>query len=137
MRSFKERIIHTVLFEIGAVAVVAPAIAWIAGTPLSDASAVSIALSIIATTCNYVWTMIFDHFVPTRRRSFTARAVQAIGFELIISIFAIPLFYFFAGATLLQAVILDVGSIGFFVVYAIAYNWVFDRVMLRIEGSSA
>ncbi|WP_165492751.1 PACE efflux transporter [Lichenihabitans psoromatis] len=137
MRSIKERIVHTLLFEIGAIASVSPAIAWMTGRSMAEASAVSLALSVVATICNYCWTIFFDRMFPTRHRNFLTRAAQAIGLEFIITLFAVPLFYFFAGATLLQAFILDFGSIGFFIVYAMAYNWVFDRVMLRIEASSA
>jgi uncharacterized membrane protein len=137
MRSIQERIIHTVLFEIGAVAVASPVIAWTTGTPLFDAGAVSIALSVVATICNYVWTMAFDRWVPSRRRNLRTRIAQAVGLEFIISLVAIPIFYEFAGATLLQALILDLGGTGFFILYGMGYNWLFDRIMLRIEASAA
>lgn len=137
MRSITERVIHTTLFELGAVAAVSPVIAWATGTALARAGALSLVLSAIATACNYGWTFAFDRLVPTRRRTLRERVAQAVGLEIIISVFAIPLFVLFAEATLLEAVLLDLGGAGFFVVYSMAYNLVFDRIMQRVEAASA
>lgn len=137
MRSITERVIHTALFEIGAVTAVSPVIAWTTGTSLARAGALSLAVSAIAIACNYGWTFAFDRLAPTRSRTLGQRIAQAAGLELIISVFAIPLSVLFADATLLQAVLLNLFGAGFFVVYAIAYNWTFDRIMQRVEAVSA
>lgn len=135
MRSRRERVIHIVLFEIGAVAAVAPVIAWVTGTPLTRAGALSLVLSAIATACNYGWTFAFDRLVPTRSRSLGERIAQAVGLELIIGVFAIPLFVLLAGATPLRAVLLYLGGAGFFIVYSMAYNGLFDAIMRRVDAS--
>ena len=137
MRSIAERVIHAVLFEVGAVAAVSPVIAWATGTPLARAGALSLVLSAIATACNYGWTVAFDRLVPTRRRTLGERVAQAVGLELIIGVFAVPLLVFFADATLVEALLLDLGGAGFFIVYSMAYNWLFDRIMQRVEAASA
>jgi uncharacterized membrane protein len=135
MRSIRERVVHMVLFEIGAIAVVSPVVAWATGTPLAEAGVISLGLALIATSCNFAWTLAFDRLVPTRRRGFRLRALQAIGLEIVIGLFAIPVFYFAAHATLTQALLLDLGGSGFFIIYAMIYNWTFDRVMLSLGAA--
>ena len=136
MRSLRERLIHTVLFEALAIAVVTPTVVGLTGAALADAGTLSIAVSVGAVVANYGWTMLFDRLVPTRRRGFGLRFLQAAGLEAIITAFTLPLILWFTGIGFWAAVALDLGGVAFFLVFAMLYNAAFDAVMLRIVARS-
>ena len=57
-----------------------------------------------------------------------------MGLELIIAAFTVPLVLLLTDARIVQAIMLDLGGIGFFVLFGMAYNAAFDAVMLRVIG---
>ena len=134
MRSTRERLLHTALFEAFAILIATPTVAWITDAPLGRAGLLSLLVSLGAMLANYVWTLIFDRLVPTRRRGLWLRAAQAVGLELIIAAFTVPLVLLLTDARIVQAIMLDLGGIGFFVLFGMAYNAAFDAVMLRVIG---
>ena len=137
MRSIRERVVHAILFEIIANVIVTPAAMLLTGAPLVSAGALSLAISLGAMVSNYLWTWLFDTFVPSRRRGIFLRVVQAVGLEAIIAAFSIPLIMAFTGVPFWQAAVLDVGAIGFFIVFTMIYNVVFDAIMLRVLATAA
>ncbi len=132
MRSRRERVIHAVLFEALAVAMVAPALTAITGAGLADTFLLSVLVSVGAVTANYIWTRLFDRWVPTRQRGGLLRLAQAIGLELILTTYTVPLFMLFTGSGLWEALVLDFSGVAFFIVFGAAYNALFDAVWLRI-----
>ena len=136
MRSLRERLIHTALFEALAVVVVTPAVMGLTGAAVADAGTLSVVVSVGAVVANYGWTMLFDRFVPTRRRGLWLRFLQAAGLEAIIMAYTLPLILWFTGIGFWSAVALDLGGVAFFLAFAMLYNAAFDGVMLRIAARS-
>ena len=134
MRSLRERLIHTALFEALAIAVVTPAVVALTGAALADAGTLGIAVSLCAVVANYGWTMLFDRLVPTRRRGVWLRFLQAAGLEVLITAYSLPLILWFTGIGVWAALALDLGGVAFFLVFAMLYNAAFDAVMLRIAA---
>lgn len=134
MRSLRERLIHTALFEALAIAVVTPAVVALTGAALADAGTLGIAVSLGAVVANYGWTMLFDRLVPTRRRGVWLRFLQAAGLEVLITAYSLPLILWFTGIGVWAALALDLGGVAFFLVFAMLYNAAFDAVMLRIAA---
>ena len=133
MRSSRERVLHTLLFEIIAVAIMTPAFAAFTGASTAHSGTLSVAISIGAVMANYIWTLVFDRWVPTRRRSLGQRFLQAAGLEAIIAVYTIPLVMGLTGATIRTAVALDAAALVFFLVYGMLYNAAFDAVMRRLD----
>ncbi len=129
MRSLRERIVHTTFFELIAIAIATPSIGAVTGASPADSGALSVSISVGAVVANYLWTLVFDRWVPTRRRSLGLRALQAAGLEVALAFYTVPLTMWFTGVNLTAALALDAAALVFFLVYGIAYNSVFDTVM--------
>lgn len=137
MRTFRERVIHTLLFEAIAVAIMTPAFGALTGASAGESGTLSVLISIGAVAANYLWTMVFDRWVPTRRRSLDQRFLQAAGLEAVIAVYTIPLAMGLTGASFRTAVALDAAALVFFLVYGMAYNAAFDAVMRRLDRRRA
>ena len=133
MRTLRERVIHTLLFEAIAIAIMTPAFGALTGASAAHSGVLSVLISIGAVVANYGWTLAFDRWLPTRRRSFGQRLLQSIGLEAVITVYTIPLVMGLTGASFRTAVALDAAAVAFFLVYGMAYNAVFDAAIRRLE----
>ena len=131
MRTWKERVAHMTLFEIGGLLIVTPLASWLSGHGLLEIGGLAIVIATMAMLWNLVWNRLFDVWVPSRRRSFTQRLAQAVGFELGLLVTTLPLIAWWLDISLLEALVMDIGFIVFFLLYAMAFNTLFDRIMLR------
>lgn len=131
MRSWKERVAHTSLFETGGLLIVTPLASWLSGHGVLEIGGLAAVIATMAMLWNLVWNRIFDVWVPSRRRSFMQRLVQAAGFELGLLMTTLPLIAWWLQVGLGEALVMDLGFIVFFLIYAMAFNTLFDRFMLR------
>ena len=63
-----------------------------------------------------------------RRRTLRRRVAHAIGFEGGMVAMTLPLIAWWLGMGWWEALLTDLGLMAFFLVYAFAFNWVFDHV---------
>ncbi|MDF3936114.1 multidrug/biocide efflux PACE transporter [Pseudomonas citronellolis] len=132
-KSLKERLFHAVLFEFIALVICAPTLAWLMGQPLAHVGALTLMFSLIATLWNMVYNALFDR--AQRRigfsRTLPVRVLHASLFELGLIFMLVPLAAWWLGVGLLEAFILDIGLILFFLPYTIVFNWVYDALRAR------
>jgi uncharacterized membrane protein len=133
MRTSADRIRHTLLFEIIGLVTCAPLASWILGKGLAQIGALSIVLSLTAMCVNYIYNLVFDIALvrlgrPVNLRPTWMRVIHAILFETSLLILAIPLVAWWLDMTLWMAFLTNLGFSLFFLVYAFAYNWVYDVV---------
>lgn len=93
----------------------------------------SIAISMTAMVCNYLYNLIFDKALvalnrPVNVRPAWMRVLHAILFELSLLTITVPFVAWWLDLTLWHALIADIGFALFFLVYAFVYNWVYDIV---------
>lgn len=93
----------------------------------------SIAISMTAMVCNYLYNLIFDKVLvalkhPVNVRPAWMRALHAVLFELSLLTITVPFVAWWLDLTLWHALIADIGFALFFLVYAFVYNWVYDIV---------
>ncbi|WP_163648196.1 PACE efflux transporter [Modicisalibacter sp. 'Wilcox'] len=131
MRSWRERVVHTLLFEAGGLVMVTPLASWLTGHGMDEMGALAVGLATAAMAWNLVWNRGFDALVPTRRRSVGQRFTQAFGFELGLLVMTLPVVAWWMGISLEEAFWLDLGFMLFFLAYAMLFNTLFDRVMRR------
>ncbi|WP_188565583.1 multidrug/biocide efflux PACE transporter [Undibacterium terreum] len=140
-RSMWERSFHAVLFEISAIAISAPLLVGVMGITLSDAGMLTIFVSLIAMLWNLVFNILFDralrHWQLTRNMK--ARVVHATAFELGLLLMVVPLAAWWLNLSLLEAFVLDIGLILFFLPYTLIFNWAYDnlRAILLRHRSAA
>ena len=92
-RSFKERVLHATLFEVIAVVVCAPLLAWAMGKSLAHMGALTLMFSAIAMLWNMIFNVLFD--AAQRRMGFErglwARISHALLFEAGLILVLVPL----------------------------------------------
>lgn len=135
-KSLKERLFHAVLFELIAVAICAPTLAWLIDQPLGHMGAMTLMFSAIATLWNMLFNAGFDRAQQRMgfSRTLPVRVLHASLFELGLIFMLVPLAAWWLSVSLLEAFILDIGLILFFLPYAIVFNWVYDVLRERWVG---
>ncbi|TBU72480.1 hypothetical protein DNK06_20265 [Pseudomonas daroniae] len=132
-RSFKERVLHATLFEVIAVAVCAPLLAWAMGKSLAHMGALTLMFSAIAMLWNMIFNVMFD--AAQRRMGFErglwARISHALLFEAGLILVLVPLAAWWLSISLVAAFFLDIGLILFFLPYTLGYNWAYDSLRER------
>lgn len=126
--STQERIFHSILFEVIALSLLIPLGSFFSGFDMGSVTGLAVVLSLTAMCWNYVYNIIFDKYFDTNRieRSFPMRMGHATVFELGLLIVTLPIIMWMLDLDFITALILDIGMIIFFIIYAIVYNWCYD-----------
>ncbi len=81
------------------------------------------------------WNLIFNYLFErweqrrgNQGRSIGIRLLHALGFEGGLVIFLVPIIALWLDVSLLEALLMDLGLLAFFLVYTFVFNWVFDGV---------
>lgn len=141
MRTFADRLRHAVSFEILGVLLITPLAALVLDHGVFDLGVVTVGSATIAMLWNYGYNWLFDHAMQrltggTQKRP-ALRLVHAVLFELGLLAMLAPFIAGWLGVGLWQAVLLDLGFAGFYVVYALAFNWGYDRLFPLPEWQAA
>lgn len=132
-RSLPERIGHSLAFEGIAVLICAPALAWFMGKPLLQLGALTLMFSTVAMLWNVLFNYLFDRAQSHLgfERGLWVRASHALLFEGGLVIMLVPLAAWWLSVSLLEALLLDIGLILFFLPYTMAFNWIYDVLRAR------
>lgn len=131
-RTFAERILHAVGFEVIAIAICAPLAAWIMDKPLFQMGALAIMLSTVAMVWNIIYNAGFDKIFPmAQKRRLPLRVAHALGFEGGFILIGLPLAAWMLDISLLQAFMVEIGFFLFFLPYTVIYNWMYDTLRAR------
>ncbi|WP_394780307.1 multidrug/biocide efflux PACE transporter [Undibacterium sp.] len=140
-KSLWERGLHAVLFEVTAILISAPLLVGVMGISLSAAGMLTIFVSLAAMLWNVIFNMAFDRVLRRLQlvRDLKLRIAHAMAFELGLLLMVVPMAAWWLDISLLQAFVLDIGLILFFLPYTLVFNWVYDvvRDMLVRRGMLA
>jgi uncharacterized membrane protein len=140
MRTTRDRIRHALSFEIIALVVITPIGAWAFGLPLDQIGVVALVSATIATGWNYLYNLLFDHALLRLAghvgKSIPIRIVHALLFEGGLLVILLPFIAWYLGISLLTAFLMDVSFAAFYLVYAFAFNWLYDLVFPLPSESS-
>lgn len=132
MRSAADRIRHAISFEIIGLVLITPLGAWALGRPTQDIGLVGVVSATIATVWNSVYNYVFDlvlqRTMGTTEKRISARVCHAILFEAGLLVVLMPFVAWYLAVPLWQAFVIDIGFALFYVVYAFAFNWAYDRL---------
>lgn len=125
----KERIFHSLLFEVIAFILLTTAGKLISDKPVMHISGLAITLSILAMTWNYIFNILFDKAFGYNRiqRTLRIRVLHIFLFEVGMLIYSLPLFMWVLDIRFLQAFIYDIAAMVFFLFYGFVYNWLYDH----------
>lgn len=132
-RSLPERIAHALAFEGIALLICAPAMAWFMGKPLLHLGVLTLMFSTVAMLWNMLFNYLFDRAQSHLgfERGLWVRASHALLFELGLIVVLVPLAAWWLSIGLLEALLLDIVLILFFLPYTMAFNWIYDLVRVR------
>jgi uncharacterized membrane protein len=130
MQGLKRKLIYVTLFEAFAIALSTLLLKLMSDAPTLHTGAAAVAASAAAMAWNYVYTLMFEAWEARQQRkgrSVLRRICHAIGFEAGLLIVLVPLFAWLLDTSLLEALMLNLAMIVFFLVYAFIFNLAFDK----------
>ncbi|MCQ4347687.1 multidrug/biocide efflux PACE transporter [Pseudomonas stutzeri] len=132
-RSLGERIGHALAFELIALLICAPALAWLLGKPLLQLGLLTLMFSTVAMLWNMLFNWLFDRAQQRLgfRRDLRVRLCHALLFETGLIVVLVPLAAWWLSIGLLEALLLDIGLILFFLPYTLAFNCGWDGLRER------
>jgi len=132
MRTSKDRIRHTLLFEAIALAIVTPAGALLFDLSFASMGILSVLASLVATVWNYLYNYGFDHamlrLTGSTAKSLPLRVFHAVAFEAGMLAIMLPLVAWYLGISLYTAFMMDILLAAFFMVYAFIFNYAYDWI---------
>ena len=127
MQGFKRRVIYVSSYEIIGLTISSLGLALLSGTQLTHTGPLAIFITTIAVS----WNLIFEAWEKrqlSRQRTVKRRIVHAIGFQLTLIVFLIPLIAWWMKISFLDAFLLDAALIVIIPIYTFIFNWSFDRI---------
>ena len=132
MRSTSDRVRQALSFEIIGLLIAAPLFAWVFGHPLNEIGPLAILGATAATIWNYLYNLFFDHLLRrmtgTPKKTLPIRVVHAFLFETTLLVLLLPLFAWWLGITLVEALVMDISFAAFYLVYAFVFTWAYDTL---------
>jgi len=138
-KSLYERFLHAVLFEVVALLLCEPVMSWLLGVSFAHAGLLTLMISLVAMTWNVIFNTLFDRLerrwkAPAAERSFSVRIAHAVAFEAGLILAVVPMAAWWLNIGLIEAFVLDIGLVLFFLPYTLVFNWCYDKMragMLR------
>ena len=127
----RRRVLQALLYEIFAIAFVAPVLWWLFGRSPLSTLALTMCLSAIALAWNFGFNALFEAWESRQvsgERTWQRRAVHGIVFEIGLGLFIIPVMAWWLKIGVWEALLADIGIMLFFLGYTVVFTWCFDRV---------
>ncbi|GAB2208765.1 PACE efflux transporter [Roseibium sp. ROS1] len=132
MRSPLDRLRQALSFEIIALVLAVPLATVAFGVPMHDVGVVGVVSATIATLWNVVYNFVFDvtykRLTGETLKTLIVRIIHSIFFEIGLLIVLMPFIAWYLGVSLWQALVMDLFFVAFYLVYAFAFNWVYDKL---------
>lgn len=131
-RSTADRLRHTVLFELFLIALLAPLMSLLLERSIVELGLLALVISLKAMLINLIYNYYFDKWdvskgrIPTQR-SLPLRIIHAVGLELTLTATSLPLIMLWLGLSLWQALLMDLAMIMAVMLYALVFNWIYDK----------
>lgn len=132
MRTTPDRIRHAISFEVIGLLLVVPLGTIGFGIAAQHVGVIALVASLIATLWNYLYNLLFDRALKrwtcTVHKTVVMRIIHAVMFELGLLVVTLPLIAIYLGIGLWQALVMDMAFVVFYLIYAFAFNWAYDRI---------
>jgi uncharacterized membrane protein len=131
VQGLKRKLVYVISFEVIAIALSSTLLRLLSHSSLVYAGAAAVGASVIAMSWNFVYNTLFEAWEARQARkgrSVLRRAMHALGFEAGLVVMLVPLFAWVLGVGLLEALVLNLAMILFFLAYNFLFNLAFDRL---------
>lgn len=129
MQGLKRKVVYAASYELIGMAISALGLALLSGSAPSRTGPLSLMITTVAVCWNMAYNYLFECWEQRqlqRNRSVRRRIAHALGFQLTLLVYLIPLIAWWMGITLAQALLLDLALIGIIPCYTLVFNWAFD-----------
>ena len=133
-KTLRERIVHAVLYEVCAMAMLVPLGSWLANADMAHMGMLGLMMSTIAMLWNMLFNALFERLERRYhwRRTPAVRSLHAIGFEGGMLLLTLPVIAWWLECSLWQALVMDIGVLLFFLPYTYVFNWSYDHARARL-----
>ncbi|HEJ7131474.1 TPA: PACE efflux transporter [Serratia marcescens] len=131
MQGVKRKLVYVTAYEIIGMAISALGLALLSGHAPSSTGPLAVVITTIAVSWNFIYNYLFEWWESrqaSRTRTLKRRILHAVGFQLTLVMYLIPLIAWWMGITLWQALLLDMALIVIIPCYTFLFNWAFDKL---------
>ena len=131
MQGVKRKLVYVTAYEIIGMAISALGLALLSGHAPSSTGPLAVVITTIAVSWNFIYNSLFEWWESrqaSRTRTLKRRILHAVGFQLTLGVYLIPLIAWWMGITLWQALLLDMALIVIIPCYTFLFNWAFDKL---------
>lgn len=131
MQGLKRKLVYVALFEAIAIVCATIGLAVFSGNELGHSSVLAAATSAVAVAWNFAYNLMFEAWEKRqarRGRSLARRIAHTVGFEGGLIALLVPLIAWWFRISLMQALLLDLTLVIFFLGYTFTFAWAFDRI---------
>ncbi|HGM6988053.1 PACE efflux transporter [Serratia marcescens] len=131
MQGVKRKLVYVTAYEIIGMAISALGLALLSGHAPSSTGPLAVVITTIAVSWNFIYNYLFEWWESrqaSRTRTLKRRILHAVGFQLTLVVYLIPLIAWWMGITLWQALLLDIALIVIIPCYTFLFNWAFDKL---------
>ncbi|HEI9709930.1 TPA: PACE efflux transporter [Serratia marcescens] len=131
MQGVKRKLVYVTAYEIIGMAISALGLALLSGHAPSSTGPLAVVITTIAVSWNFIYNYVFEWWESrqaSRTRTLKRRILHAVGFQLTLVVYLIPLIAWWMGITLWQALLLDMALIVIIPCYTFLFNWAFDKL---------
>lgn len=127
----KRRIVYVIIFEIIAIALSTLILMKLSHGDASASLLLAIIVSLAAVIWNFLYNMGFEAWERRKQhtqRTLWTRSIHAIGFEGGLVVICLPLYMIWYDVGLVQAFMMEVALLLFFLVYTFVFTLIFDKI---------
>lgn len=131
MQGVKRRIVYVSSYEMIGMIISSVGLAILAGDSVEHTGPLSVMITTIAVTWNFIYNVLYEKWEARQSsniRTVKRRVGHAIGFQLTLVLFLIPLIAWWMDISLIAAFWLDVAFIIIIPIYTFIFNWGFDKL---------
>lgn len=131
MQGVKRRIVYVSSYEVIGMIISSVGLAILAGDSVEHTGPLSVMITTIAVTWNFIYNVLYEKWEARQSsniRTVKRRVGHAIGFQLSLVLFLIPLIAWWMDISLIAAFWLDVAFIIIIPIYTFIFNWGFDKL---------
>jgi len=131
MQGAKRKLVYVTAYELIGMTISALGLALLSGHAPSSTGPLAVVITTLAVSWNFIYNYLFEWWESrqaSRTRTLKRRILHAIGFQLTLVVYLIPLIAWWMGITLWQALLLDMALIVIIPCYTFLFNWAFDKL---------
>ncbi|CAI1518801.1 PACE efflux transporter [Serratia fonticola] len=131
MQGVKRKLVYVTAYEVIGMVISAFGLALLSGSAPSSTGPLAVIITTIAVSWNLIYNYLYEFWESrqaSRTRTLKRRILHAVGFQLTLVVYLIPLIAWWMEISLVQALLLDMALIVIIPCYTFVFNWAFDKI---------